>query len=334
MARVVLLLGDDDDPHLAAVAPKLLDRGVEPLWIGIGSNFQLVSASIDGLGVSRLWLDGRPVPIRDVVAIWDRARSSMPIVRDESWQYVFRERKAFFEALPALLPGARWMNSPASAVPASSKVTQLLVAREFGLSIPPTLVTNEAEQVREMQDSAPANLIFKALTWLATTNGRVLFTNRLARPLGDAFGAALRPAPVIFQEQIGKRYELRVTCVGERLFAARIESQAKPETELDWRREQQQLTYQRYNLPDTVAAALRAVMQRLGIVFGAFDLARDPDGRYVFFEVNPAGNWLWLEEELGLPISDAIADWLSGAGDAAGADISNRSPHPAAVTTA
>jgi hypothetical protein len=35
-----------------------------------------------------------------------------------------------------------------------------------------------------------------------------------------------------------------------------------------------------------------------------------PDGRYVVLEINPNGQYLWIEKATGLPISDAICDFL------------------------
>ncbi len=120
----------------------------------------------------------------------------------------------------------------------------------------------------------------------------------------------MRVAPCIFQEKIRKRYELRVTCVGRDVFATKIWSQERESTSLDWRREQEELRYEPYELPPSVQRAIERIMSELGIVFGAFDLARALEGDYVFFEVNPGGNWLWIEENLGIPISRSVARWL------------------------
>jgi len=79
----------------------------------------------------------------DIVAVWDRARSSTPILEDEAWQYVFRERKAFIESLQAFANTRRWMNPLQSSFLASNKIAQLLAAKAAGLEIPVTLVTND-----------------------------------------------------------------------------------------------------------------------------------------------------------------------------------------------
>jgi glutathione synthase/RimK-type ligase-like ATP-grasp enzyme len=313
---LVVLIGDDDDPHVVAVGAALERRGVAQVTIGVNANFGLVAAMLAGDRVAPvLRLDGAMVPLDDVVGVLDRGRSSVPVLTDERWQYVFRERKAFLEALPALARRARWLNDPAAAVCASNKVAQLLAAQRAGFRVPPTYVTNDVEVIRELLADTGGDIVFKALTWLATVDGRVLFTNRLEPSVPEEFAAALRPAPVIFQERVRKRDELRVTCIGERSFGVRIVSQERPDTALDWRRNQEDVGYEAALLPQALEDRLHAVMADLGISFGAFDLARDDDGEVVFFEVNPTGNWLWLEERLDLPISEAVADWLARAVD-------------------
>jgi hypothetical protein len=49
-----------------------------------------------------------------------------------------------------------------------------------------------------------------------------------------------------------------------------------------------------------------------GLVYGTIDLIVTPDNRYVFLELNSAGEYSWIEELTGLPISEAIADYLLG----------------------
>jgi glutathione synthase/RimK-type ligase-like ATP-grasp enzyme len=305
----VLLLGDDDDAHLSAVRDYLHSQDIDPLIVGVGSNFGLVAAKLDPAGEPELYLGGRTLAGESITSVWDRSRSSVPILTDENWQYAFRERKAFLESIYAIAPQARWMNPLHGAVTANNKLGQLLAARRAGLAIPATYVTNDAQQVSQWHGGEEDPLIFKALTWLATTDGRVLFTTEIDAAKLAACGDALKAAPCIFQERIQKEYELRVTCILDDTYAVKLHSQDQPITTLDWRRDQENLEYAPYNVPSKLQGALRAIMRDLGLVFGAFDLAY-VDGQYVFFEVNPSGNWLWLEEELHLPIAARIGQWL------------------------
>lgn len=119
----------------------------------------------------------------------------------------------------------------------------------------------------------------------------------------------MRIAPVIFQEFIPAESDLRITAVGRQLFTAAIRSAARDDA-IDFRMTVRQADVADA-LPKAVSAKLLSLMDRLGIVYGAIDMRRTPDGEYYFFEVNTAGEFLFIEDRTGLPIAQAIADWLS-----------------------
>ena len=121
-------------------------------------------------------------------------------------------------------------------------------------------------------------------------------------------------APVIFQEFVPAEVDLRVTVVGEELFAAAIHSQELPYA-LDFRLFLE--TGSGVRMSATAAAATRwktgllRLLKHAGLRYGAIDMRRTPDGRYVFLEVNPAGQWRFVEEVTGQPITAAMAGLLT-----------------------
>lgn len=124
----------------------------------------------------------------------------------------------------------------------------------------------------------------------------------------------LHLCPMMFQEAVPKACELRLTIVGDRVFAASIDSQSLQRSKIDWRREGLQLLDQwnKYDLPGEVETKLLHLMDRLDLNYGAIEIVVTPDGRYVFLEINPVGEFFWLEIHPGFAISDAIADVLLG----------------------
>jgi glutathione synthase/RimK-type ligase-like ATP-grasp enzyme len=103
--------------------------------------------------------------------------------------------------------------------------------------------------------------------------------------------------------------DVRVTVVGDRLFPTAI--RATPGGyDVDYRMDLAGATFTPTDLPQETERRLRALMARLGLVYGAIDLRRTPDGD-VFLEVNPAGEWRFIEERTGQPITDAMADLLT-----------------------
>jgi glutathione synthase/RimK-type ligase-like ATP-grasp enzyme len=129
------------------------------------------------------------------------------------------------------------------------------------------------------------------------------------RDLG--FRQEMRWAPVILQPYIDKAYEVRATVIGEKVFAAAIFSQSSTRTTYDWRRYNVKHTpHKPFKLSPEVEERCISMVRHLGLVFGAIDLICTPDNRFVFLEINPNGQWAWIEILTGLPIGDAIADWL------------------------
>ena len=118
-----------------------------------------------------------------------------------------------------------------------------------------------------------------------------------------------RDAPVIFQEYIEALYDLRVTIVGEEVFSAAIHSQQTAYA-VDFRMDMENAAIEAMLLPAEVEDAIRSLVDRLGLVYGAIDMRRTPDDQYVFLEINPAGQWLFVEQKTGQPIAAALAELL------------------------
>lgn len=197
---------------------------------------------------------------------------------------------------------------------AENKQLQLEVARELGLDTPHTLITNKPEAVREFAQQCESGMITKMLSSFAIYEEgqeKVVFTNPVAPEDLDNLDG-LRFCPMTFQEKIPKALELRTIIVGKRVFTASIDSQSSERARYDWRRQGVALldAWKHYALPQEVEEKLLSLMDRFGLNYGALDLILTPSGRHVFLEVNPVGEFFWLEQCPGLPISKAIADIL------------------------
>ncbi|WP_233221797.1 hypothetical protein [Streptomyces carminius] len=110
-----------------------------------------------------------------------------------------------------------------------------------------------------------------------------------------------------------KAYEVRLTAVGGRLFAAEIHTDS-PAGRVDWRSDYGSHRYRVCEPPPAVAAGVRRTLDRLDLPYGAFDFAVTPGGEWCFPEVNPSGQFGFVEQATGLPITAAVADWLEGKG--------------------
>lgn len=207
--------------------------------------------------------------------------------------------------------GERWLNSPLAILAAENKARQLSTACNLGFSVPDTLITNDLSRAQHFLSGGTvvAKPIREALLE-DNEEARVIFTSRVDK-LVETDDARVAAAPVIYQREIQKRSDIRATVIGDVVYAVEIFSQEHDETKTDWRRgSRPDLPHKAHELPDELSGKCVHLVRTLGLRFGAVDLVLGQDGRYWFLEVNPNGQWAWIESRTGLPLSRAIVDEL------------------------
>ncbi|MGW8988649.1 ATP-grasp ribosomal peptide maturase [Streptomyces zhihengii] len=207
----------------------------------------------------------------------------------------------------------RWVNHPSAMSRAEYKPLQLAAARECGLAIPPTLITNRADAVRTFAGEIAGPLICKPVASPVFIEGdelKTVYTRRLTEDdLADLDG--IETTAHLFQAWMDKAHEVRLTVVGDRMFAAEVHAGSAAAHE-DWRRDYRSLRYKATETPPAVAERVRRYMRTLGLRFAALDFIVSPTGEWTFLEANPCGQWDWIQAATELPIAEAIADELQG----------------------
>ncbi|HTG32945.1 MAG TPA: hypothetical protein VLB76_08425 [Thermoanaerobaculia bacterium] len=237
-------------------------------------------------------------------------------VRDEALRkFCTDESYDFLRGLLFTLE-CHWISNPEAIRKSEHKVYQMRVASKVGLTMPRTLVTNDPSEVLDFFEACSGNMVVKCIYMgFIDKQGapETIFTSIVSREdLSDI--DSVRLAPSIFQEYIYKQFDLRVTVVGERVFSAKIEA-ALPPNKPDWRAcSIENLHHTPYLLPTSIERACIELVHLLGLDFGALDFVVDRNGNFYFLEINPNGQWAWLETILGLPISSALVDRLEGFG--------------------
>jgi len=221
-----------------------------------------------------------------------------------------------FRSLQALLEERCFMVNPGSREDrANDKGLQLRLARRLGLQVPETLVTNCPEAARAFCARFP-EVVFKALNPPQfQDDGEVFWSSTQLLSAEDLQALeGLRHGPGIFQNRVAKRFDLRVTLVGGRVFPVAIHSQADPESAVDFRRAWAhgiRLRHEVHDLDPRVRDRCLELARELGLAYCAMDLALTPAGECVFLEVNPSGQFGWIEQETGLPITWTLAELLA-----------------------
>ncbi len=315
---VLIVTHSQDNESVELVSATIKQRGGRAVRFDTDLYPTTVRLSIDEGADGLLTSGEEQLRLAAIEAIWYRRvaiASGLPKEMDTQLRRasVNESRRVVFGLLAAL---------PAFAVDrqqlirnAESKALQLRLAREVGLEVPRSLTSNDAAAVRRFAATCDQGMVGKMLSSFAIFdeqgNENVMFTTPInEQDLAQMDGLHL--CPMTFQERLSKQLELRVTAVGTRLFSAAIDSQVSAAAQEDWRRDGHGLVeqWQPYELPAEVAAGLTRLLDRLGLNYGAIDLVLTPDGRHVFLEINPCGEFFWLQHHPGLPIAEALADVL------------------------
>ncbi|HEJ2566266.1 hypothetical protein IPC1486_06115 [Pseudomonas aeruginosa] len=223
--------------------------------------------------------------------------------------YIEDEWSSFIKSLYSRLDGT-WLNAPTAIFLAEDKPRQLMLAHELGFNVPFTRITNDIAAARQVTEAGAA--IGKPLrqALLVGDRERVIFTTRLEY-IRDGDAAAIAMTPFIVQAEVVKKYDIRVTVIGTKVFATAIWSQEHEETQVDWRQgSRPDLKHERIELPLSVQQQCLELLRRLNLRYGAIDLICDRQGKLWFLEINPNGQWAWIENLTGYPIASAIVDEL------------------------
>jgi len=303
----------EDNEHVRQVARYLTSdyTVVDVAWFP----HQMRINAYAGAELDELFFDlpnGQRIELNNVSAVWYRRIRSMtldPAITDDT-----ASTFAWSESNEALLGvwyamDCYWMNPPMADEVSLRKVYQLRIARKVGLSIPETLVTNSpAEASIFIHKHGVGRVIRKAFRNIPQAPRETALVTQTEMKMIDS----VQYAPVIFQTFVPAELDLRVTVIDGEVFAASVVSDK--DHQVDYRRGLSTAKVTPYVLPDDVQSKLLALMDAMGLRFGAVDFRVTPAGEHVFLEVNPAGEYLFISERTGQPIPQAIAAALERAG--------------------
>lgn len=323
----ILIFSNDFDYHVAAVSWGLRKLGCEVVIWDSGKFPSSYDCSLEiGINLAqKLYLSTGEELHTDFDVVWNRRRRQdpqpMPTSHPADFKVIERESFTFIRNMYSVLSSEhiRWVNPLTNSQTGHNKYNQLAAAKEVGFNIPNTLMSNDPRKVREFYDSN-APIVFKAFLpggWVQPNgNQNILKTTRVtAKDLGDS--NSIKSCPGIFQAYVKKKYDIRVTVIGETIIAAKIDSQTQGEA-IDWRYD---CNYDarpvlKLQLPDDINLKCFNICKRLGLVFACIDLVLSEEGEYIFLELNEAGQFLWKEQsDPELPLLKVFCNYLAN-GDA------------------
>ena len=320
--RKVLLFSVKADPHADRIA-ELISSNVEAARLNLDDPNTWGLHYCDGDVQVRLGSD--VFGLDQIVSIFVRRIPDLDSFKNATNpkfkqydDFIGKQNFSLFSDCLSILDHTKPFVNPLASVSRLGKAIQAKAAIEVGLQTPATYMGSSAVDAVSFIDRSfgkSRKVCTKPIVNFKINIGGLLHTRftEMLTPQDVKSIGSIEYCPVIIQEYIEKTYEIRAAVIGDRVFAARIDSQSGGlGTSVDWRRYNIPKTpHSAYNLPQDIMQRLIEMHSRLGLIYSSFDLIRNPDGEYIFLETNPYGQWLWIEDLTGLKISNAIAEFLS-----------------------
>jgi hypothetical protein len=335
--RDIVIVSRKMDSHIGDVVQQLQEMGHEPIRLNTDDipldttmSFCFPNDVLTWKGKIVIQTDRRIIDMENIRSIWWRRPREYfgrpPELSEQEREFAKGEIDHILQGFWSLLD-CYWISYPEHIRQASWKMEQLQRAAQYGFEIPNTLLTSDPDEVRAFYDTCKGQMIFKVLSdpFLGAPK---LVEKHPDQPRPEARETkttiitkdeleqldSVRLVPCLFQEYIPKRTELRVTVIGDDLFVAEIDSQARESTSVDWRNWNGggfEIPYRKATLPVDIAEQCMRFVRSYQLNFSAMDFILTPDGRYVFIENNPNGQFIWVEQLVPeLRMTEALASCL------------------------
>jgi len=319
MQKKILIFTSKTDVTADLVVTTLVQKGFVPVRFNVEdfpvNNRLTIRSSKSPRGTVHTEKFGE-TNLLDVKSIYYRPHeppTPSKLIRDkESRRYIEEQSTAALNYLIDSFEGF-CVSRPGNIRKATSKTLQLKLAQELGLKTPKTLITSDMSEFQEFFEDCKDEVIAKNLTneGVVQEMEGFIYANKIDKK-NTYLIDGLKYSPVMFQEYIPKKVEIRATAIGRKIFSAAIDSQSKKETLIDWRQYalKDPPLHESHQLPNDIERALKRILDYFDIEFGAFDLILTPDGEYYFLELNANGQWGWIQFMTGIPLKEEIANLL------------------------
>jgi glutathione synthase/RimK-type ligase-like ATP-grasp enzyme len=313
---VLLLVTSLSDLHADVVVAECAKRGAPLIRFNTDQYSEFVTLDLrlsDACWAGTLTIRGHlPVALSDVKSVWYRGFELRDSGSMNQADQRFRDAEisSTLSAFTTMLTDCNWVSLPAAVDLAENKPRQLALAMQHGLTVPKTVLTTELPTIREFLRDSRDLAVAKRLSSPRRSDPIIYTTQFFTHDL-EGHEGEFRSCPTLVQELIPKAADVRVVVVGDTIFAVTIRPRDRAATVIDWRGMQlNELEFAPHELPASVSDALVRLTASLGLRYSSPDLILTPDGEYVFLELNPNGQWAWIESITGLPITAKVVDIL------------------------
>lgn len=319
MTKEILIISNEKDITSDFIVSKLHDRNVSFYRLNTDHIGKSVNILFE-LNANSFFLHdtvtAETINLSEIKAVYFR-RPEVYVnskgLSESEYQYLKTEVYYTLEGLYRILSHAFWLNNIFAIREAENKIYQQILAQKIGLRLPNSIITNDPKAALQFCSKLDNNVIIKPIrsglvSSSTNDNDGIIFTSKL--DLNPKNSERVAGCPIYLQKHIEKKADVRVTIVGQKIFSALIHSQENETSKTDWRKASFPLSYSQFKLPLPVEDKCLALMERLSLNFGALDFVLDINNDLIFLEINPNGQWAWIEKQLNYSISDEIVECL------------------------
>lgn len=313
-----LIITNSTDATVDYLCERLARAGVGYCRFDTDTALDTINVALSPGGLRLAW-NGYTVEATTIgTVVYRRPKPFVPPMSGDPSQksHASDEWAESIEGFLAHIPPSKWINYPPRNFMASHKVEQLTRAQACGLCVPEWIVTNDADEAKRFLIAHGPQLVAKPLAsgYIERSDpadDTLIYTQSINQSHEHLFDR-LSSCPVLFQKRVNKATDVRMIVVDNNITAVSLTAKDDDGSQrLDIRRDNMRdVRYAPLSVPSCVALGVRELMQGYGLRFAAIDFAIDSDGRWAFFEVNPNGQWAWLDLAGGSDVGASFVDAL------------------------
>jgi glutathione synthase/RimK-type ligase-like ATP-grasp enzyme len=322
----ILIISNEHDIHLTFVIERLQKWGFSVFRLNTENLFSKYKIHITYdenqiVGSIINLVSGDIIKIENIKTIWER-RPMEPMntyspIHEKYIDTIKIEQISFYKQFRHSLVHCNWIGNPLTGLRANSKILQKCIAQKVGFAIPRSIISNNYNELKLFLKDGIDYIVkpLKADSIQIDEDNQIVFYARKVTfsQLDSMSEIGFQNAPNYIQEYIEKKYEIRLTMVGDKAFAAKIDSNSMltGQGKEDWREGYDYgVKFTEMYADSLLVNKCKAFLKELELNFGCFDFIVDENENIFFLECNSNGQWLWIEEDTGMDISGAIAEWL------------------------
>lgn len=262
----------------------------------------------------------RKIDLKNIKVVWCRRFTDMiydEIIKQEHKidqnlikfaKFHAAERNRFLRILYDFYPEWKWFDYYKDSLKID-KIEVLRLAKIHNLNIPETYIANSKKSLLKITN-LHKNLITKPIfEGIAFSDSKGMYgthTQKVKNRMTKEF------IPSLFQENIEKKFELRIFYLNNEFYPMAIFSSKSSKTKTDFR------NYDIFNpnrcvpyhLPQIIKESLTSLMKDLNLSSGSIDMIKDINGRYVFLEVNTVGQFGMVSLPCNYHLEKKVAEFL------------------------